>query len=98
METYSSPISLASCWAEASTRPVSRENCGADTVAPEAAGSALTSWSSSLRTWPGSAPTAESSGAARPSVCASSAPSRCSGRTSGWPATVAACTAEETAC
>ena len=98
METYSSPISVASFWACVTERSASLSSCGADTVDPVADGRELASWSSSLRTTFGSAPTADSRGAVRPSPCASSAPSRCTGFTSGLPATVAAWAAAEMAC
>src|SRR5690606_14461625 len=98
VDTYSSPISVASCWACERTLAASRENWGAATVEPLALGNELRIWSSSRRTSAGSAPTADSSGAVIPSLWASRAPSRCAEPTSGLPATVAACTAEEIAC
>ena len=64
----------------------------ADAGQPASAASAL------ARTSAGSAPTAVSSGPAMPSVCSSSATSRCVGPTSGLPARWAACTAAEIAC
>ena len=39
METYSSPISVASCWAAVIAASASRESCGALTVEPDAEGS-----------------------------------------------------------
>ena len=98
METYSSPISVASFCAWVTARSAWLSSCGADTVAPVADGRPFDSWSSSLRITPGSAPTAVSSGAVSPSPCASRAPSRCAGLTSGLPAMVAACAADEIAC
>ena len=98
METYSSPISVASCWAALIAASASRESCGALTVEPDAEGSRLPSCVSSPRTAAASAPTAASSGAAMPSPWASSAPSRCVGPTSGLPASAAAWTAAEIAC
>ena len=68
------------------------------TVEPDAEGSRLPSAVTSARTAATSAPTAASSGAAMPSPCARSAPSRCVGPTSGLPASEAACTAAEIAC
>ena len=43
METYSSPISVASCWAAVIAASASRESCGAATVEPDAEGSRLPS-------------------------------------------------------
>ena len=98
METYSSPISVASCCAAVIAASASRESWGVATVEPDAEGSRLPSAVTSARTAAGSAPTAASSGAAMPSPCARSAPSRCVGPTSGLPASEAACTAAEMAC
>ena len=98
VETYSSPISVASCWAALTAASASRESCGALTVEPDAEGSRFDSCVSSPRTAEASAPTAASSGAAMPSPWASSAPSRWVGPTSGLPASAAAWTAAEIAC
>ena len=98
VETYSSPSSVASFWACVSDLTAKVSNCGLDTVAPVADGSAAMIGSSSLCTTPGSAPTAVSSGAVSPSPCASRAPSRWAADTCGLPAMVAACAADEIAC
>src|SRR5690606_6927012 len=98
VETYSSPISVANFWAWVNDFTAYVSNCGDETVAPVAEGRVEMTDSSSLRTAPGSAPAAVSSGAANPSLWDSNAPSRCAGEISGLPAMVAACAADEIAC
>src|SRR5918998_5326062 len=90
-------MSVARFWAWPSALAACRSNCGAATVEPVADGRRLMTASSSARTAAASAPTAASSGAAMPSACASNAPSRCAGVTSGLPAIEAACAADEIA-
>ena len=65
------------------TRSSSRDGEGADTVAPLTLGIRRSAASAFARTSAGSAPTAVSSGPAMPSVCSSSATSRCSGSRAG---------------
>src|SRR5690606_16458774 len=98
VETYSSPISVANFWAWVNDFTAYVSNCGDETVAPVAEGRVEMTDSSSLRTAPGSAPAAVSSGAANPSLWDSNAPSRCAGEISGLPAMVAACAADRVAC
>ena len=98
METYSSPISVAELLRGGDRRERLTGELGVATVEPDAEGSRLPNAVTSARTAAGSAPTAASSGAAMPSPCARSAPSRCVGPTSGLPASEAACTAAEMAC
>src|SRR4051812_48216220 len=75
----------------------SRLNCGAATVAPLALGNRPCRASFSARTSVRSAPTARSSGPAVPSVCSSSAPSRCAGSTAGLPRSTECRTAADSA-
>ncbi len=75
VETYSSSISVASCWAAVIAASDSRDNCGCE-VAPLLVGSRSTMRSASARIVAGSTPTASSSGGAMPSAWVSSANSR----------------------
>ena len=92
VETYSSSISVANCWAAVMAASDSRDSCGCE-VAPLLVGSRSTRCCASVRMVAGSTPTASSSGPAMPSVCVSSANSRWAGLISGLPAALAACNA-----
>ena len=99
VDTYSSPRALACSPAALITRSSSRDGDGAGTVAPLTLGIRRSAASAFARTSAGSAPTAVSSGPAMPSVCSSSATSRCSGSrpacprstASRWAAAMASC-------
>src|SRR3954447_8930957 len=89
VETYSSPSALACSPAALSTRSSSRDGEGAGTVAPLTLGIRRSAASVLARTSATSAPTALSSGPAMPSVCSSSAASRCRGSSAAWPRSTA---------
>ena len=96
VETYSSSISVARCWAAVIAAIDSRLNCGVE-LAPLALGSRSMRRCASFRMVAGSTPTASSSGAAMPSFCVSNAINRWAGMICGLPAAVAACNADVSA-
>src|SRR4051812_44588751 len=89
VETYSSPSALACSPAALIARSSSRDGEGAATVEPLTLGSRRSAASALARTSAGSAPVACSRGPAMPSVCSSSATSRCTGSSAAWPRSTA---------
>ena len=75
VETYSSSISVANCWAVVIADSESRESCGVE-FEPVTLDSRSSRCCASVRMVEGSTPTASSSGAAMPSFCVSNAINR----------------------